>query len=98
MDFKQEMIAFEEFLKTHQIPPLAQMLWYKLFLRAYGADWQEGMEIANAELMAQLYLKDAETFTDCKNKLMEHGLICCRETQVDGVSKWWVNSVIQKNA
>ena len=96
MDFKQEVIAFEDFLKTHQLSVHAQLLWYKLMILSYNATYQEWIEISNATLMAQLQTRNKEVFKNNMEELVNHGLITLKKCKDNDLFKYKLNPITKE--
>ncbi|MCL2840310.1 MAG: DnaD domain protein [Defluviitaleaceae bacterium] len=75
MDFIREILAFERWLYTNHLPPISQLIWYKLFMLCNGAGWPEWVVVENAALMAQIHLSNKASFIGYRDKLLECELI-----------------------
>ncbi|ACM61553.1 hypothetical protein B0S90_2828 [Caldicellulosiruptor bescii] len=74
MDIQREIELFEEWLKTHALPPLAQLLWYKLLILSQHASSDGWFSISNRELIHTVQISE-KTLLEMRNKLKEAGLI-----------------------
>ncbi|WAM36574.1 hypothetical protein OTK01_000348 [Caldicellulosiruptor acetigenus] len=74
MSIQKEIELFEEWLKTHSLPPLAQLLWYKFLILSQRADDNGWFAISNWELVNFAQISE-KTLLEMRNKLKEAGLI-----------------------
>lgn len=74
MDIQKEIELFERWLKTHSLPPLAQLLWYKFLTLSRHADNNGWFVISNWELVNFAQISE-KTLLEMRNKLKEAGLI-----------------------
>ena len=56
MNYIAEINGFERWLKTHSLPTLSQLLWYKLVYLSSRAGWPEWMQVDNRRLMVSLQI------------------------------------------
>jgi len=74
MNIQKEIELFEEWLKTHSLPPLAQLLWYKLLILSQHADENGWFVISNCELANFAQISE-KTLLEMRNRLKDTGLI-----------------------
>ena len=96
MNFIKEILAFEQWLRTNHLPPISQLLWYKIFLLCNGAGWPEWVVVENAALMAQIHLSNEASFIRYRDKLLEHGLIEYQKGKKGSPNKYKLNSVLAR--
>jgi len=75
MDFIKEVNAFEQWTRTNYLPATSQLLWYKVFMLCNRAGWPEWITVDNLSLMSLVQIKHTHTFTECRRKLTEAGLL-----------------------
>ena len=96
MDFKQEFIAFEEFLKTHQLSAISQLMWYKMAVLSYSATCQEWVEVSSTALMVQLKIKDKEVFKSNIDELVKCGLITIKKGKDNDLFRYKLNHITKE--
>ena len=75
MNYIAEINAFEQWLRTNSLPPLAQLIWYKLLALDNSTGWKEWFTVSNGVLLAATNIGCENTLTNNRNKLIEAGLI-----------------------
>lgn len=74
MNFVDEVNSFERWLESHFLPPLAQLLWYKLFMLCNRSGWQEWVQVDNQRLMGLVGVRREKSLIEIREKLLEAGL------------------------
>ena len=75
MNYIAEINGFERWLETHQLPPLAQLLWYKLLYWSSRSGWPEWTQVDNRRLMVSLQIAREASLTDSRERLVNAGLV-----------------------
>ena len=75
MNFILEINAFEQWLETHYLPDLSQLLWYKLMTFANRSGWSEWVTVDNLRLMAAMQMRREATMIKARDELIKAGLI-----------------------
>ncbi len=75
MNYISEINGFERWLETHQLPTLAQLLWYKLLYLSSRAGWPEWTQVENRRLMVSLQIAREASLTENRERLVNAGLI-----------------------
>ena len=74
MTYIDLMKAFEIWLETNYLPPVSQLLWYKMIGLFNRCGWVELISVDNQRLMALLDIRREATFISYRDKLIEAGL------------------------
>lgn len=74
MTYIDLMKAFEIWLETNYLPPVSQLLWYKMIGLFNRCGWVEWISVDNQRLMALLDIRREATFISYRDKLIEAGL------------------------
>lgn len=74
MNFVDEVNSFERWVESHFLPPLSQLLWYKLFMLCNRSGWQEWVQVDNPRLMGLVGVRREKSFIEMRDKLLEAGL------------------------
>lgn len=75
MNYISEINGFERWLETHQLPTLAQLLWYKLAYWSSRSGWPEWTQVDNRRLMVSLQIAREASLTESRERLVNAGLI-----------------------
>jgi len=75
MSYLDQINAFDRWLETHHLPPLAQLLWYRIMALCNRAMWPEWMQVDNRRLMVAIGTGREKTLVDVRSKLIDAGLI-----------------------
>lgn len=75
MKYIDQINAFERWCDSNYLPPLSQLLWYKLFKLNNRAGWNQWVQIDNLRLMAEIQVRREATFIDLRDKLFDAKLI-----------------------
>lgn len=75
MNFVDEVNSFERWLESHFLPPLSQLLWYKLFMLCNRSGWQEWVQVDNPRLMGLVGVRREQTFIEMRDKLVTAGIV-----------------------
>uniref|UniRef100_A0A7C5Z933 DnaD domain protein n=1 Tax=Caldicellulosiruptor owensensis TaxID=55205 RepID=A0A7C5Z933_9FIRM len=75
MSILEEIEAFESWLETNSLSPLAQLLWYKLASIKNRLTKTEWFSISNQELMTKTCILSEHTLIEARNELKRAGLI-----------------------
>lgn len=75
MNYISEINGFERWLETHQLPTLAQLLWYKLIYWSSRSGWPEWTQVDNRRLMVSLQIAREASLTESRERLVNAGLI-----------------------
>ncbi len=75
MNYISEINGFERWLETHQLPTLAQLLWYKIAYWSSRAGWPEWTQVDNRRLMVSLQIAREASLTESRERLVNAGLI-----------------------
>ena len=75
MNYLAEILAFEQWLETHYLPILAQLLWYKLMYFCNRSGWSEWVTVDNLRLMAATQMSREATLIKARDELIKAGLV-----------------------
>ena len=75
LNYISEINGFERWLETHQLPTLAQLLWYKIAYWSSRAGWPEWTQVDNRRLMVSLQIAREASLTESRERLVNAGLI-----------------------
>ena len=75
MDLIKEISAFEKWLRTNYLPPMSQLLWYKLAVLWHDAGRPEWITCGDRALISLACLKNKENLQVCLDDLINSGLI-----------------------
>lgn len=92
MNYITEINGFERWLETNYLPPMSQLLWYKLIALCNRCGWVEWITVDNQRLMSLIQLKREATFIDIRNKLIEAGLIEYRKGKKGSPNQYKINT------
>lgn len=92
MNYITEINGFEQWLETNYLPPMSQLLWYKLVALCNRCGWVEWVTVDNQRLMSLIQLKREATFIDIRNKLIEAGLIEYRKGKKGSPNQYKINT------
>lgn len=92
MNYIAEINAFERWLENNYLPPMSQLLWYKLIALCNRCGWPEWVTVDNQRLMAFIQLKREATFIDIRNKLIDAGLIEYRKGKKGSPNQYKINT------
>ena len=81
MDIVTELMDFERWLRINTLPPMAQLLWYKVAMLCHESDWPSKLRCNNESLMSLMEINDKEQFNESFDMLMEHGFITERDKE-----------------
>lgn len=90
MNFAGEMKAFNDWLKADYLPPLSQLLWFKLMLRNNECMWSEWFVVKNQDLMAMIGVSSEKTAIAARDKLIEKGLLEYRKGKKGSPNKYHI--------
>lgn len=88
MNWINEMLAFERQLEIDPLPPLAQLLWYKLMAQNNKSLWSEWFIVDNCHLMVMLGSCSEKTAITARNQLLEAGRIEYRKGKKGSPNKY----------
>ena len=95
MNFIKEQLAFEQWLYTNHLPPMAQLLWHKIFMLFNGAGWPEWIAVENQALMVRLHLKNETSFIRYRDMLLTNGFIEYQKGRKGTPNRYKMNSVVE---
>ena len=75
LNYISEINGFERWLETHQLPILAQLLWYELIYWSSRSGWPEWTQVDNRRLMVSLQIAREASLTESRERLVNAGLI-----------------------
>lgn len=73
MTYIDRINAFERWLENNYLPPLSQLLWYKMLMLHNRAGWPEWVTVDNLKLMALIGTKREATFISLRDRLIDYG-------------------------
>lgn len=92
MNYITELNGFERWLENNYLPPMSQLLWYKLVGLFNRCGWPEWVTVDNQRLMSLIQLKREATFIELRNKLIEAGLIEYRKGKKGSPNQYKINT------
>ena len=75
MDYLREINSFERWLETNDLPPLSQLLWYRLMALCDRAGWPEWMAVDDQRLMGLIQSRRETVFAPVRDSLVEAGFL-----------------------
>ena len=81
MDIVTEFMDFERWLRINTLPPMAQLIWYKIAILCHESGWPGKLRCSNESLMALMQISDKEMFNESFDMLMEYGFITERDKE-----------------
>jgi len=75
MDYLREINSFERWLETNDLPPLSQLLWYRLMALCNRAGWPEWMAVDDQRLMGLIQSRRETVFAPVRDSLVEAGFL-----------------------
>lgn len=97
MNFVDEVNSFERWLESHFLPPLAQLLWYKLFMLCNRSGWQEWVQVDNQRLMGLVGMRREKSFIEMREKLLSAGLFDLERGKKGCPNRYRLISLASKN-
>lgn len=98
MNFVDEVNSFERWLESHFLPPLSQLLWYKLFMLCNRSGWQEWVQVDNHRLMGLLGTRREKSFIEMRDKLLAAGLFDFERGRKGYPNRYRLISLASQNA
>ena len=92
MNYLKLIIDFEQWLESHHMPINSQLLWYKLVSLCNRSGWLEWFVVDNQRLMAIMQIRREATFIECRNKLVDAGLIDFKKGKKGSPNKYKINT------
>ena len=92
MNYLRLIIGFEQWLETNYMPINSQLLWYKLVGLCNRSGWLEWFAVDNQRLMAVMQIRREATFIECRNKLIDAGLIDFKKGKKGSPNKYKINT------
>ena len=97
MNYILEIKAFEQWLETHYLPILPQLLWYKLMYLCNRSGWSEWVTVDNLRLMAALQMSREATLIKARGELIKAGLIEYQKGKKGSPNRYRMISLAEKN-
>lgn len=97
MNYILEIKAFEQWLETHYLPILPQLLWYKLMYFCNRSGWSEWVTVDNLRLMAALQMSREATLIKARGELIKAGLIEYQKGKKGSPNRYRMISLAEKN-
>lgn len=94
MNYIKELNAFREFLLLNELPAGAISLWYTLMSINNVTRWKQQFNAPNA-IVGQLAGLSRQGLLDARNKLIEHGLISCKQGKKGTARQYEIHSLVQ---
>jgi phage conserved hypothetical protein, C-terminal domain len=93
MNYIAEINAFEQWLRTNYLSPLAQLIWYKLLALDNSTGWKEWFTVSNGVLLASTSISSEKTLIKNRDALIEAGLIEYQKGKKGTPNKYKINTV-----
>jgi len=86
--------AFERWNQTNHLPPMSQLLYYKLLALFNKSTWQEWISAENKRLMAEIKIKREATFIQLRNCLIDKQLIEYKKGKKGSPGKYKLKEIV----
>lgn len=97
MDYIKQINAFERWCDSNYLPPLSQLLWYKLFKLNNRLGWDQWVQIDNLRLMVEIQVRREATLIGLRDKLLDAKLIEYKKGHKGSPNKYKIIDTTQKN-
>ncbi len=97
MNYLAEILAFEQWLETHYLPILPQLLWYKLVYFCNRSGWSEWVTVDNLRLMAATQMGREATLIKARDELIKAGLVEYQKGKKGSPNRYRLISFTEKN-
>lgn len=96
LNYLAEVIAFEQWVETHYLQNLSQLIWYKLMNLGNKSGWSEWVVVDNQRLMAAVQTRREAKFIEARDDLIKADLIEFRKGYKGKPSQYRMKSVREK--
>ncbi|HBA48770.1 MAG TPA: hypothetical protein DCZ91_13420 [Lachnospiraceae bacterium] len=97
LNYLAEILAFEQWLETHYLPILPQLLWYKMLYLCNRSGWSEWVTVDNLRLMAATQMSREATLIKARDELIKAGLIEYQKGKKGSPNRYRMISIAGKN-
>lgn len=97
LNYLAEILAFEQWLETHHLPILPQLLWYKMLYLCNRSGWSEWVTVDNLRLMAATQMSREATLIKARDELIKAGLIEYQKGKKGSPNRYRMISIAEKN-
>ena len=97
LNYLAEILAFEQWLETHYLPILPQLLWYKMLYLCNRSGWSEWVTVDNLRLMAATQMSREATLIKARDELIKAGLIEYQKGKKGSPNRYRMISIAEKN-
>lgn len=97
MNYLAEILAFEQWIETHYLPILPQLLWYKLLYLCNRSGWSEWVTVDNLRLMATTQMSREATLIKARDELIKAGLIEYQKGKKGSPNRYRMIFLAEKN-
>ena len=88
INFLAEIIAFERWLETNDLPSSSQLLWYKMMTLFNRSGWSEWVIVDNLRLMATMSMGREATLIKARDELIKAGRIIYQKGRKGSPNKY----------